>query len=82
VKGYESSAWFGFVGPRGTPRPVVDKLHAEVVAAMADPTVRERFVEFGAEPVSTTPDELGRFIASEVVKWREIIAKAGIKLDP
>ena len=82
VKGYESSAWFGFVGPRGLPRPVVDKLNAEVVSAMADPAVRARFVEFGAEPVTTTPDELGRFIASEVVKWREIIAKAGIKLEP
>jgi tripartite-type tricarboxylate transporter receptor subunit TctC len=44
--------------------------------------VRARFVEFGAEPMTTTPEELGRFIASEVVKWREIIAKAGIKLDP
>jgi len=82
VKGYESSAWFGFVAPRGTPRPIIDKLHGEIVAAMADPAVRARFVEFGAEPMTSTPDELARFIASEVVKWREIIAKAGIKLDP
>ena len=81
VKGYESSAWFGFVAPRGTPRPIVDKLHGEVVAAMADRAVRERFVEFGAEPMATTPDELGRFIGAEVVKWREIITKAGIRLD-
>jgi tripartite-type tricarboxylate transporter receptor subunit TctC len=82
VQDYESSAWFGFVAPRGTPRPIVDKLHGEVVAAMAEPAVRTRFVEFGAEPMTMTPDELGRFIASEMVKWREIIAKAGIKLDP
>ncbi len=81
VKGYESSAWFGFVAPRGTPRPVVDKLHAEVVAAVADPAVRARLIEFGAEPVTMTPDELGRYIAAEVVKWRDIITKAGIKLD-
>ena len=81
VKGYESSAWFGFVAPRGTPRPIVDKLHGEVVAAMADRAVRERFVEFGAEPMATTPDELGRFISAEVVKWREIITRAGIRLD-
>ena len=81
VKGYESSAWFGLVAPRGTPRPLVDKLHGEVVAAMADTAVRGRFVEFGAEPMATTPDELGRFIAAEVVKWREIIGKAGIRID-
>jgi tripartite-type tricarboxylate transporter receptor subunit TctC len=82
VRGYESSAWFGFVVPRGTPRPIIDKLNGEVRTAMADPAVRTRFAEFGAEPVTTTPDEFGRFIASEVVKWREIIAKAGIKLEP
>src|SRR5207244_13141114 len=57
IKGYESSAWFGFVAPRGTPRPIIDKLHAEVVAAMADPAVKSRFLEFGAEPMSTAPDD-------------------------
>jgi tripartite-type tricarboxylate transporter receptor subunit TctC len=82
VRGYESSAWFGLVAPRRTPRPIIDKLNAEVVNAMSDAQVRARFVEFGAEPVTTTPDELGRFIASEVIKWREIITKAGIKLEP
>jgi len=81
VKGYESSAWFGLVAPRGTPRPIVDKLHGEVVAAITDPAVRGRFVEFGAEPMSTAPDEMGRFIAAEVVKWREIISQAGIRID-
>jgi len=82
VKGYESSAWFGLVAPRGTPRPIIDKLHGELAATMADAAVRSRFTEFGAEPMTTTPDEFGRFIAAEVVKWREIIAKAGIKLEP
>jgi tripartite-type tricarboxylate transporter receptor subunit TctC len=82
VKDYESSAWFGLVAPRGTSRPLVDKLNAEVVAAMAHPAVKSRFVEFGAEPMSTTPDDFARYISLEVVKWRELIAKAGIKLDP
>jgi tripartite-type tricarboxylate transporter receptor subunit TctC len=61
---------------------MVDKLHAEVAAAMADPAVRNRFIEFGAEPMATSPEELSRFISSEVVKWRAIITKAGIRLDP
>jgi tripartite-type tricarboxylate transporter receptor subunit TctC len=82
VKGYESSAWFGFVAPRGTPRPIIEKLNGEVRAAMAAPALRARFVEFGAEPATSTSDEFGRFIASEVAKWRGIIAKAGIKADP
>jgi tripartite-type tricarboxylate transporter receptor subunit TctC len=81
IRGFESSAWFGFVAPRGTPKAAIDKLNAEVKAAMADPAVRARFVDFGAEPLATTPDELSRYISSEVVKWRELIAKAGIKLE-
>ena len=81
LKGYESSAWFGLVAPRGTPRPIIDKLNADVVAAMSDPTVRSRFADFGAEPVTSTPDELGRFISSEVVKWRDIITRGNIKVD-
>jgi tripartite-type tricarboxylate transporter receptor subunit TctC len=81
IRGFESAAWFGFVAPRGTPKPIIDKLNAEVAAAMADQAVRARFVDFGAEPLTTTPDELARYISSEVVKWRELIAKAGIKLE-
>ena len=81
LKGYESSAWFGFVAPRGTPRPIVDKLNAEVAAAVADPAVRTRFVEFGTEPLTMSPEEMGRYISSEVVKWRDIITKAGIKAE-
>jgi tripartite-type tricarboxylate transporter receptor subunit TctC len=81
VKDYESSAWFGLVAPRGTPRPIIDRLHAEVVAVMADRAVRGRFVEFGAEPMATSSDDFARFISAEVAKWRELISKAGIRLD-
>jgi tripartite-type tricarboxylate transporter receptor subunit TctC len=78
VKGFESAAWFGFLAPKGTPRPVIERLNREVVAAVADPGVRARFNDFGAEPVSSTPEELGRFISSEVVRWREIIRRGNI----
>ena len=82
VSGYESAAWFAFLAPRGTPRAIIDKLHAEVVAAMNDPTIRARFADFGAEPMVTTPEETGRFISSEVAKWRDIITKARITIEP
>ena len=82
IKGYVSAAWFAFIAPRGTPRPLVDKIYREVAAAMSDASVRTRFIDFGAEPLASTPDELGKHIASEVVKWREIITKGGITIDP
>jgi tripartite-type tricarboxylate transporter receptor subunit TctC len=81
LKGYDSAAWFALLAPRGTPRPIVDKLNRELVAAMADPAVRARFAEFGAEPLATTPEELSRHIAVESAKWREIITRAGITVD-
>ena len=82
VRGYESSAWFGLVAPRGTPRPVIDKVHGDMAGAMADAAVKARFLEFGAEPMTTSPEEFARFISQEVVKWRDLIAKAGIKAEP
>jgi len=81
VKGYESAAWFAFLAPRGTPRPIIDRLHGEVASTMADPAVRARFAEFGAEPMASTPEELGRFMAAEFEKWRNIITRAGIRVD-
>jgi len=81
LKGYDSAAWFGFLAPRGTPKAFVDRLNKEVAAAVADPAVRARFTDFGAEPVSSTPEEFAKFISAEVVKWREIITRGGITLE-
>jgi tripartite-type tricarboxylate transporter receptor subunit TctC len=81
MPGYESSAWFGFVGPRGIPRPVVERLQREIAEATADPAVRARFSDFGAEPLSSTPEEFGRFISAELAKWRAIITRAGITIE-
>jgi tripartite-type tricarboxylate transporter receptor subunit TctC len=81
VKGFESAAWFGFLAPRGTPRGPVDRLNKEIIAAVADPAVRARFSDFGAEPVTSSPEELGRYISSEVVRWKEIITKGNITAE-
>ena len=80
--GFESAAWFAFLAPRGTPKPIVDRLYREIAAAMADPAVRSRFADYCAEPLASTPEELGRHISAEIAKWREIITKAGITLEP
>jgi tripartite-type tricarboxylate transporter receptor subunit TctC len=81
IKGYVSAAWFAFIAPIGTPRAAVDKLYKDTAAAIADASVRTRFTDFGAEPSATTPDELGKFIAAEIAKWRGIISKGGITID-
>jgi tripartite-type tricarboxylate transporter receptor subunit TctC len=78
ISGYAPSGWLALLAPRGTPQPIVARLHEEIAAAIADPVVRDKFSELGAEAVATTPEELAKFISSEIAKWRDIITKAGI----
>src|SRR5262245_25719216 len=77
---YIAAGWFAMHAPRGTPRPIVDKINQEIAAAIADPAVRERFMQQGAEPMAVTPEEAAKFFAHETVKWRDIITKAGIPI--
>jgi tripartite-type tricarboxylate transporter receptor subunit TctC len=78
IKNYEASGWLALLAPHGTPKPIIARLNEEVVAAVNDPSVTAKIIEQGAEGVSTTPEELAKFIASESAKWRNIIVKAGI----
>ena len=78
VKNYETFGWLALLAPAGTSKAVVDKIYKALADAVKDPTVKDRFLEQGAEPVSPGPKELEKFIASETVKWRDIVNKAGI----
>jgi tripartite-type tricarboxylate transporter receptor subunit TctC len=78
ITGYAPSGWLALLTPRGTPKPIIDRLNETLADAIRDPGVRGRFSELGAEPAASTPEELARFIAAEIVKWRAIITKAGI----
>jgi tripartite-type tricarboxylate transporter receptor subunit TctC len=78
LPGYESSAWFALLAPRGTPKPIVEKLNLATVAALQDADLRKRLTDIGAEPVSSSPEDLRAFISAEVVKWRDIITRTGV----
>jgi len=78
VPGMTVYLWFGLVGPAGMPKHVVDKLHAEVVKALAVPAVRERFVAQGAEVVGSSPQEFSAYIRDEVRRWADVTKAAGI----
>lgn len=79
VGNYESYAWFGIAAPRGTPDEVVARLHKATAFAVADRTAQARLLEIGVDPFISTPAEFKSFVSSEIVKWRDIITKAGIK---
>src|SRR5438445_4465268 len=78
IKNYEASGWLALVAAPGTPTAVLAKLNEELVAAVKDSSVTAKIIEPGAQGVSTTPEELAKFIAAESAKWRDIIVKAGI----
>ncbi len=75
---YVVSGWFALMVPKGTPAPIVARLNDEVKAALADPDVRARFQQQGATTDYLPPDQSKQFIAGEIVKYRDIITKAGI----
>jgi len=81
VPGYESIGWFGAVAPAGTPAPVIERLNAEIVAALALPDIRSRVIAAGTEPLTTTPAEFAAMIRDETRKWAEVIRRAGVKLE-
>ena len=76
--GFEVSVWQGFQAPAGTPRAIVDKLNANILKVMAMQDVRERLINLGAEPVSSTPEQFAQHIAREKQKWADVVKRAGI----
>lgn len=79
IKGYESSTWYGLVAPAGTPADIINRLNTEVVAALKSPDLSERLSREGADPVGNSPAEFGKYIQSEIDKWRKVIKAAGIE---
>ena len=82
VSGLYMSGWFGFFGPKGTPKDVIAKLNGAMVQALADPVVRARFAELGLDVASReqqTPEGLAAFHKAEIEKWWPIIKAAGVK---
>jgi tripartite-type tricarboxylate transporter receptor subunit TctC len=74
--------WWGVLYPAGTPKNIVDKLHADTVRALADPDVKKRFADLGVEAVSSSPAEFSAFIKAEMDKYAKLIKEANIKVNP
>ncbi|MEW5709990.1 MAG: tripartite tricarboxylate transporter substrate binding protein BugD [Pseudomonadota bacterium] len=81
---FEVTVWHGLYAPKGTPKPVVDKLSAALKAALQDATVKQRFADLGTEPVAlerATPEALREHLKREIDKWGPILKKAGVYAD-
>jgi tripartite-type tricarboxylate transporter receptor subunit TctC len=76
---YKVSGWFALLAPAGTPRPILERLNKELTAALNDPGVRQGFEKAGAVTMALSLDKAKKFHADEIVKYRDIITKAGIQ---
>jgi tripartite-type tricarboxylate transporter receptor subunit TctC len=81
VPTYEAVNWWGIVAPAGTPQPIIDKVHAALIAAQDSSDVEKQFANEGAVVVKKSPAEFGAFMVSEMNKWELVVKKGGIKAE-
>jgi tripartite-type tricarboxylate transporter receptor subunit TctC len=76
--GFEATSWYALLAPAGTPAPIVNKVHQEVLKGLAQPDLRAKFAKLGLDTVGNSPDELAAIIKSDIGKWAKVIKDAGI----
>jgi tripartite-type tricarboxylate transporter receptor subunit TctC len=81
VKGYEASAWFGVAAPKGTPRPIIERLNKEFNEALKDPVMIGKLKEMGGIFITGTPEDFGKVIAAETEKWEKVVKFANISVE-
>jgi tripartite-type tricarboxylate transporter receptor subunit TctC len=81
LPGFEATTWFALFAPAGTPKPVIERLHAEAVRIFKLPDIQERLQKLGLEPVLSGPEELARYQANEIVKWTKVVKESGASAD-
>jgi tripartite-type tricarboxylate transporter receptor subunit TctC len=79
--GFEASTWSGLVAPKGTPKPIVERLNAEVAKALKNPQMLAKLESDGSEPLGGSSQRFAEFLKSEHAKWGAVIKEAGIKLE-
>ncbi len=79
--GFQTVTWNGLMAPANTPRTIIQRLAEECAKAVKDATVRERFANYGVQPLGTTPEEFTRQIAADIPAWKEAVTISGVKLD-
>ena len=81
LKGFELNIWYGLLAPAATPRPIIDKLGAEIARILATPAIREQLVSQGMVPFVSTPDQFAALIKTDLAKYTKIVRTANIKLE-
>jgi tripartite-type tricarboxylate transporter receptor subunit TctC len=78
---YVVSTWYGIWGVKGTPKDILDRMHAEVVKAVSSPEMRDIWVSQGSDTATMSQDQFAKFLASEIKRWAQVTQASGAKLD-
>jgi tripartite-type tricarboxylate transporter receptor subunit TctC len=81
MPGYESTTWYGFLGPAGMPKDIVAKLNSAIVAAVRTPEMRERYVSVGSEPETSTPEQFAAYLKTDIASWAKVVKASGAKAE-
>jgi tripartite-type tricarboxylate transporter receptor subunit TctC len=81
INGFEFSTWFVLTSPKGTPREIVERLHREVLKALADPEIKERYAAVGLKPSGTTPEKTAAIVQEQLTRYGKAIRDNNIKGD-
>ena len=81
VPGYEATIWLGIMAPAGTPKPIVDKLNAEINKVINRPDVKEAWAKQGAEPLVMNPDQFDAYLRKDIEKWAHVVKVSGAKVE-
>jgi tripartite-type tricarboxylate transporter receptor subunit TctC len=77
----EISIWLAMMAPKGTPQPIVDKLHDQIVKSLSDPALKAKADAAGLFPATSTPAELAAFIRKEAARWKDVVQETGLHYD-
>ena len=81
LPGYDASVWFGVFAPAGTPRPVIDRLHGEILKALQTQDLKSRMVAMGTDVSGMGPDDFSAYVRKEIPKWANLVKAAGVKVS-
>jgi len=81
LPGYDASVWFGVFAPAGTPRPVIDRLHGEILKALQTQDLKSRMIAMGTDVSGMGPDDFSAYVRKEIPKWANLVKAAGVKVS-
>ena len=81
LAGFEASVWYGLLAPANTPRPVVQRLNGGIHAVLKEAEVRKLLADQGIDPLTSTPEEFARLIASDLEKWARVVKESGARVE-